>query len=204
MATSLRVVSADDTHVRFRFVAASAGGAGRLLTVREGLRAIDLLREAVTQLEPWKAVFFEMPPVTASTLDTQSFEAVIMPAHALVGAVADQDAFAYYTNGASTGGTDGAASTSAVVVFDNKSGDARLVVPRKLEGQQSDIYAHLHSFLANAPSSQTCELWSTLEKEIERSDGRVWVSTSGLGVAWLHMRLDKTPKYYKFSAFRRM
>lgn len=192
MAASLHVVSEDDTHVRFRFAAAADG---RLLTVREGLQAVDLLREAVTQAKPWIAVFFEMPPVTASTLDTQPFEMVIMPARALVGAVADQDAFAYYTTG------DGAGD---VVVFGNKSGDARLVVPRKLEGQQSGIYAHLHSFLTNAPSSQTCELWSTLEKEIERSDGCVWVSTSGLGVAWLHMRLDKTPKYYKFSAFRRM
>jgi hypothetical protein len=190
MAASLQVVSEDDTHVRFRFAACG----DRLLTVREGLRAVDLLREAVTQVKPWKAVFFEMPPMTAATMDTQQFEMVIMPAHALVGAVADQDAFAYYTNGSGAG----------VVVFDNKSGDARLVVPCQIEGHQPDLYAHLYSFLAGASDSHVRELWSAVEAEIERSDGRVWVNTSGLGVAWMHVRLDKKPKYYKFSAFRRL
>ncbi len=29
----------------------------------------------------------------------------------------------------------------------------------------------------------------------------VWFSTSGMGVAWLHFRLDKRPKYYTYRAF---
>ena len=29
-----------------------------------------------------------------------------------------------------------------------------------------------------------------------------WVSTSGLGVSWLHVRLDRLPKYYTHAPYR--
>lgn len=30
----------------------------------------------------------------------------------------------------------------------------------------------------------------------------VWLSTAGMGVSWLHVRLDARPKYYGFAAYR--
>ncbi|WP_391540805.1 DUF6940 family protein [Halomicronema hongdechloris] len=30
-----------------------------------------------------------------------------------------------------------------------------------------------------------------------------WVNASGLGVAWLHVRLDTRPKYYQHEPYRR-
>jgi NADH:ubiquinone oxidoreductase subunit len=30
----------------------------------------------------------------------------------------------------------------------------------------------------------------------------VWLSTAGMGVAWLHVRLDDRPKYYGYSPYR--
>ena len=30
----------------------------------------------------------------------------------------------------------------------------------------------------------------------------LWLSTSGLGVAWLHLRLDHEPKYYQYAPYR--
>ena len=29
----------------------------------------------------------------------------------------------------------------------------------------------------------------------------VWMSTSGAGVSWLHIRLDSRPKYYQYRPF---
>jgi len=29
-----------------------------------------------------------------------------------------------------------------------------------------------------------------------------WLSTSGLGIAWLHVRLDERPKYYTHAPYR--
>ena len=40
-----------------------------------------------------------------------------------------------------------------------------------------------------------------------RSDGvspgamPTWLSTAGMGVSWLHVRLDSQPKYYGFAAY---
>jgi len=30
---------------------------------------------------------------------------------------------------------------------------------------------------------------------------RLWISTAGGGVAWLHVRLDSSPKYYGFRPY---
>lgn len=29
-----------------------------------------------------------------------------------------------------------------------------------------------------------------------------WLSTAGMGVSWLHVRLDERPKYYRFQEYR--
>ena len=31
----------------------------------------------------------------------------------------------------------------------------------------------------------------------------LWLSTAGLGVYWLHLRLDTRPKYYSFQPYRK-
>ena len=38
--------------------------------------------------------------------------------------------------------------------------------------------------------------WSG-EKRTDKSQRRLWMSTEGSGVPWLHVRLDSRPKYYK-------
>ena len=34
------------------------------------------------------------------------------------------------------------------------------------------------------------------------SDPPVWLSTAGMGVSWLHLRLDSQPKYYRHGPYR--
>lgn len=55
------------------------------------------------------------------------------------------------------------------------------------------------------------ELLALVGKEVERrvasnSHGGtpvpLWVSTSGLGVSWLHVRLDSRPKYYTYAPYK--
>lgn len=36
------------------------------------------------------------------------------------------------------------------------------------------------------------------------SDAPLWVSTNGAGVAWLHVRLDSTPKYYSYRPYTKL
>jgi protoheme ferro-lyase len=51
------------------------------------------------------------------------------------------------------------------------------------------------------------ELWKKVAEEIKKiiiksqkypsENNKLWVSTHGLGVAWVHIRLSIIPKYYK-------
>jgi len=82
------------------------------------------------------------------------------------------------------------------------SGDATLVVPCP-RGQLS-AYAQLSTFAREAPVDQQHQLWALVGAALLRRLGAqpVWLSTSGLGVYWLHIRLDSAPKYYTHEPYR--
>lgn len=71
-----------------------------------------------------------------------------------------------------------------------------LVVPRGIASE--DTYVHLASFLRAAPQTQVDALWRCVADTVLRSlsDRPLWLSTAGAGVAWLHVRIDRVPKYY--------
>lgn len=91
---------------------------------------------------------------------------------------------------------------SNITSFSNLGGDAVLVVPNPV-GDQED-YTHLAKFIRNAPSNQVAELWTNLSVEINKAltTEPKWLSTSGLGVYWLHLRIDNRPKYYQYLNYR--
>ena len=68
------------------------------------------------------------------------------------------------------------------------------------------IYAHLGAFARGAPSQQQHGFWRMVgaETAARLSDRPLWLSTNGLGVAWLHARLDSWPKYYSYRPYRAM
>ena len=96
------------------------------------------------------------------------------------------------------------ARAPVVRAFRNLGGDATLVVPAPSEDPRG--YPHLAAFLRAAPRAQAHALWQTVGGAVETwllTRGRtVWVSTAGLGVSWLHVRLDTRPKYVKWPAYR--
>lgn len=95
------------------------------------------------------------------------------------------------------------------VAFTNLGGDARLIapVPPKLSDDSLlNPYSHLAKFVRDAPSRQVKQLWVKVGTEFlnsleSASSETIWLSTSGLGVAWLHFRLDSSPKYYEYEPF---
>jgi hypothetical protein len=93
-------------------------------------------------------------------------------------------------------------SGSDVLSFPNIGGDAIMVVPRPLAPPST--YAHLATFVRNAPESQRHALWKSVGDAMSRrlSARPVWLSTAGAGVPWLHVRLDDRPKYYGFTPYR--
>ena len=147
----------------------------------------DLLAAA-----PFPAFFWETPPVTRVALG-RAFECVMVESPALARLTACPAAFSRHF---------AAAPEDEVVAFENLGGDAWLVAPRPLP--EAEGYPHLAAFLRAAPAAQKAALWRRTGEALERclSERPLWVSTSGLGVAWLHVRLDSRPKYYVFQPYR--
>lgn len=145
---------------------------------------IGLLAQA-----PFAAYFWETPPITQSTLE-RPFESVLVDAPQLANVSAERHAFANYFH------------NESVVDFPNLSGDAHLVVP--CPQSSADAFAHLATFSRSAPPAQQHQFWQRVGTAVSNQLGErpLWVSTSGLGVHWLHVRLDSRPKYYTFRPYR--
>lgn len=138
---------------------------------------------------PFAAYFWETPPITKATL-TRPFECVLVDAPALAQVSAERRAFASYFN------------DQPVVDFANLGRDAHLVVP--CPQNHADAFAHLATFSRTAPLAQQQQFWRRVGTAVTNQVGErpLWVSTSGLGVYWLHVRLDSRPKYYTFRPYR--
>jgi hypothetical protein len=140
---------------------------------------------------PFLAYFWETPPVTETTL-TRPFEFVLVDSPQLARVGPEPAAFAdQFRRGP---GRD-------VVTFRNLGGDAMLVAPCPRGPVES--YAHLAAFTRGAAVSQQHRLWQEVGRAVTGSLGPrpTWVSTCGLGVFWLHVRLDSRPKYYTYGPY---
>jgi hypothetical protein len=69
-------------------------------------------------------------------------------------------------------------------------------------------FAHLAAFLRGTTEPRRQALWRTVADALRgrvgarAPDTPVWLSTAGLGVSWLHLRLDSRPKYYRHAPYR--
>ena len=140
----------------------------------------------------FEAFLWETPPVTCNSIH-RPFECVLIDSPALACATPDVTAFAEYFD---TG------SVQEIVSFENLGGDARLVAPCPV--QPVTACAHLAVFLRNAPATAIVHLWQEVALAITKalSDQPLWISTFGLGVYWLHVRLDSLPKYYRYTPYQ--
>lgn len=141
---------------------------------------------------PFDAFFWETPPVTVTTCE-RVFEFVWIDAPALERLGPDRDAFAQHFDG------------NAVATFPSLGGDAVLVAPRfDAQARDESHYVHLAAFSRHAPRAQQIALWRAVGEAFGRRLGAapLWLSTSGLGVGWLHVRLDSQPKYYAHAPYR--
>ncbi len=185
-------------------------GDGRCLKLRISSAGKPLLYEDVIELwqrdesfcdyfagllagSPFPAYFWETPPISRQTRQ-QGFEFVLVDSPTLARVSPDPLAFGDCFESAS--------EYETVVEFPNLGGDAGLVVP--VPQEPGSDYTHLAAFSRAAPRVQQQELWRRVGVSISRRLGNepMWVSTSGLGVYWLHIRLDSYPKYYTHRQYR--
>ncbi len=147
---------------------------------------ISLLADA-----PFSAFRWETPPITAASAQ-RPFEFVLLDSPGLA-QQPDRIAFADHF---------AAADGKSVVSFPNLGGDAILVVP--CPAGPISAYGHVAAFVREAPEAQKHSLWELVGTVMQQQLGKtpIWLSTAGAGVSWLHVRLDRRPKYYGYAPYR--
>jgi len=142
---------------------------------------------------PFKAYCWEMPPLSPSRLE-QPFECAFVESPMLARVVADASPFAEPFAQS--------APAAAIATFENLGRDALLVAPKPLA--DAAVYPHLATFLRHGPAEQIDALWQQVAHAVQArliEHSPLWLSTAGLGVHWLHVRLDDRPKYYRYSPY---
>jgi len=140
----------------------------------------------------FEAFFWENPPATNKTLD-QPYECNLINSSFLAGTTPDRKTFSQYFR-----------DDKEVVSFMNLGGDAELIAPCPTKDDSG--YAHIGSFIRNAPKNQIERFWKlTAHRMLNAIGGEPkWLSTSGLGVFWLHARIDSRPKYYQSPEYKQL
>ena len=138
------------------------------------------------------AFLWETPPLTRESVH-RPFECVLVDSPQLAHALPDAITFAAHF---------AAGSGQAIVSFNSLGGDARLVAPCPI--QSVNACTHLAAFLREAPAAVIIQLWQEVSVAVTRmlNEQPLWVSTCGLGVYWLHVRLDSFPKYYRYTPYQ--
>lgn len=143
----------------------------------------------------FNAYRWETPPINSATLERE-FEFVLLDCPMLDRRV-DRSSFAsVFIN----------APNAGVAVFENLGNDALLIVP--CPASNDEQFAHLGGFLKYGSREQIHELWRQVGMNFldqlsdQGSVDPVWLSTAGMGVAWVHIRLDSYPKYYGHTPYR--
>jgi hypothetical protein len=169
---------------------------GRVITVGEAVNLLCTSKEfriffiELLQSISHEAYFWEVRPISIDT-NSQKFEFVIVNAPSLSKINADNAPFIKYFN-----------QYTHVTSFFNLNKDAKLIVPIGIGNLNQ--YSHIANFVRYAPLEQVEIFWQKVGEEIHNSIERVekWVSTSGLGVHWLHLRIDTKPKYYSYQPYK--
>jgi len=138
----------------------------------------------------FQSYVWETPSVSKNTID-RVFEFVLFNVPE-ASRIPDRKTYASYF--------DTKKSEDGIVAFSNLGGDAVLVVPSPFRKDAN--YVDFAAFYREAPLSQQRALWRELSRYIEMhlSDEPMWISVSS-GISWLHLRLDSSPKYYRYSPY---
>ena len=132
----------------------------------------------------------ETPPVSLANID-QPFEFVLINSPEL-NDVQDSTSFDEYMN----------TSSDNILSFLNLSKKSELIIPNLKSNE--NVYSHLAHFVRKAPTQQVHDLFKTVASKVQESinSENIWVSTAGAGVDWLHVRIDKKPKYYRYKKYK--
>ena len=154
---------------------------------------------------PSEAFFFESTPITQSELNTKPMEFVIIESKELATIIVDPQPFKEKFRNLNR--------NQQITSFNNLGGDSLLIVPVPIlintnTNLPDRLYAHLANFIRGGTRVQIDLLLLKCGEEMKNvlrnanPNEKKWWSTSGLGVSYLHMRIDSVPKYYNYKPYK--
>ena len=146
--------------------------------------------------------FFECKGVNNDEALVEQFEFVLLNAESLGRRIkecgVDSNAFAQqFAKG----------SSKYWASFPNMNSTACLVCPKAADGQDENNYVDLKTFMMNVSAEQIDSVLQQLGVEfLQQLDAgsKVYLSTCGTSVLWLHFRLEPEPKYYNHRDYQRI
>lgn len=157
-----------------------------ILMLQKDEAFINLVIKILKNCE-FKSYFFETPPVQINVYDKIQFEFVLVDAVRLNNIKSDKYAFQQYF------------TSDFTVSFENLGKNALLIVPCPRDMNIINQYAQLATFVREAKIDEVyslLKLTALKMDEVVKKNKPIWLSTSGLGVYWLHMR------YYTYFEYR--
>lgn len=86
-----------------------------------------------------------------------------------------------------------------VISSKNLSNDTILVIPKPKDNKN---FTNLFFFMKNASEIQKKKVWQKVAREsrkLLKKNDHIWISTHGLAIDYLHIRISTKPKYYEKS-----
>eukprot|EP00581_Thalassiosira_minuscula_P028154 CAMPEP_0183755264 /NCGR_PEP_ID=MMETSP0739-20130205/4083_1 /TAXON_ID=385413 /ORGANISM="Thalassiosira miniscula, Strain CCMP1093" /LENGTH=286 /DNA_ID=CAMNT_0025992047 /DNA_START=52 /DNA_END=912 /DNA_ORIENTATION=- len=166
----------------------------------EGRKAASDLSDIIAS-SPYSALLFETPGSSYFFSSRGQFRFALVDAPTLQSAEDSPDTVSFAEHFRKC------PADATVCSFGNLGKDAILVAPTPQSSVSSATYSHLAAFVRGAPKEQVVDFWRMgaqkyLEKLKKSPNERTWFSTNGMGVSWLHLRLDDAPKYYSYGPFK--
>lgn len=148
---------------------------------------------------PFEAFFWECAPTTDGS---NRMEFVLVDSTALAQfarAAPDRMTFRHYFRSPSL------EHEPTVAVFPSLGKDALLLAPTT---QSREPFTDIAYFARHASATQQKNIYQQLaqlvQEKLQNNEAPFWLSTSGMGIAWMHIRLDDRPKYYTYKPFQTM
>lgn len=163
------------------------------LTSKNGNGEIVRLLSRIIKTSNHKSIYWECNPVKLENYESLTFQFVILDAPSLHRRGPDALTFAeHFTK----------CGAAVVTSFKSLGNDSILIAPcPRLKSSENSHMAHLKAFVEGTAEEEISQLlWIVArrlqDKLLQSPSTPLWLSTSGEGVSWLHVRIDTRPKYY--------
>ena len=154
---------------------------------------ISILKSSI-----FESYYLEFNPVSWNLLQERIFEFVIIKTS---GFISKTDIITFGESNINT-------NSNNIYTFFNLSKKSILFSPCYNHNYNINIYNNICTFLRSCNLEQQFLLFSTVFSQYilqlkNNQNKLLWLSTHGKGVAWLHFRLDDSPKYISYSSYKK-